>query len=89
MVHQTVMGDGKQCGNKHREFLDDPKAELKSALAAINNNTEYRQQYGRFLGPLVYAKEKPDFHQGLSTLNALSVRVLGSDILPDTMTSTE
>ena len=87
LAHETVRGDGKRFANKHKEFLNDPQGELRSALAAINNSAEYRQQYDRFLGPLVYAKEKPDFDQGLATLNALAASVWGSNILPDSIVS--
>ena len=86
LVHNTVTADGEQFANKHKEFLDDPKDELRSALVALNNHSVYRQQYEQFLGPLVYAQDKPGFERGLSTLNMLSALVWGGDILPNNST---
>lgn len=80
LVHETVSGDAEQFGNKHKEFLVDAKGELKAALAALNSQPVYREQYAKFLGPLVYAQNKPDFDQALATLNELSVLVWGDDI---------
>lgn len=82
LVHKTVIADGEQFANKHREFLDAPKGELRSALAALNNQNEYRKKYEQFLGPLVYSKNKPTFEKGLSTLNSLAEKVWGAEILP-------
>lgn len=82
LVHQTVAGDAEQFGNKHKEFLDDAKGELSAALNALNSQGKYREQYAKFLGPLVYAQSKPDFDQGLATLNKLSVLVWGGNVLP-------
>lgn len=82
LVHQTVADDAKHFGNKHSEFLNDTRGELRAALGALNRQHAYRQQYQDFLGPLVYAQEKPDYDQGLSTLNTLSALVWGEDILP-------
>ncbi|NHN35914.1 nucleotidyl transferase AbiEii/AbiGii toxin family protein [Pseudomaricurvus alcaniphilus] len=82
LVHQTVTGDAERFGSKHKEFLDDAKGELKAALAALNSQAIYREQYTKFLGPLVYAQHKPDFDQGLATLNKLSELVWGADVVP-------
>ncbi len=82
LVHKTVASDGEQFANKHREFLDAPKGELRSALIALNNQSEYHRNYEQFLGPLVYGKNKPTFEQGLSTLNFLAEKVWGKEVLP-------
>ena len=80
LVHETVLADVEQFGIKHQELMIDARGELKAALVALNSQARYREQYGRFLGPLVYAQYKPDFDQGLATLNKLSALVWGFDV---------
>lgn len=82
LVHQAVADDAEQFGGKHKEFRDDAIGELKAALAALNSQPVYREQYAKFLGPLVYAQCKPDFDQGVKTLNKLSAQVWGGNIVP-------
>lgn len=82
LVHETVVSDGKQFANKYKEFFDNPEEELKKSLAALNNQSQYRQQYERFLGPLVYAQKKPTYAEVLITLNSLAEGVWGAKILP-------
>ena len=80
ITHQTAMNDAEQFSNRHPEFLTDTLGEIRLALDALNNQQGYRQQYSAFLGPLVYAQNKPDYDQGLSTLNSLSKQVWGNEI---------
>lgn len=82
LVREAVASDGRQFSNKHKAFLDNPEEEMKAALVALNNEDMYRQQYERFLGPLVYAQQKPTYSEALTTLNLLAEAVWGTKVLP-------
>lgn len=87
LVKTTVVMDGKSFSNRHRQFHDNPIGELRSALNALKSDKKYRQQFESFLGPLVYAEEKPGFDVGINTLEKLVRLVWGEDFFFDELSS--
>lgn len=79
LVRGTVINDGTAYANRHKEFFDDPIQELRSALGALKREDKYREQFKSFLGPLVYADNKPGFDEGMATVETLAHRVWGED----------
>ncbi|MFQ2238216.1 nucleotidyl transferase AbiEii/AbiGii toxin family protein [Aeromonas dhakensis] len=59
LIASGMRMDRDRYGRQHKEFADNPLAEMRYGLAVIAGGPLYRQRYEAFVGPMVYGDALP------------------------------
>lgn len=68
LVDQVIQIDVDQFGNRHEEFRDNPRQELKYGLNLLTTKLTYKERYKKFIGPLVYHPSPATWEQAIKTV---------------------
>lgn len=71
LFSKIVARDIDQFGMRHKEFKENPSAELLYGLQLLQNDKIHKDRYKSFLGPLVYNANPPSWEQGIEALKSL------------------
>lgn len=71
LIPKIITRDINQFGMRHKEFKENPIKELLFGLNLLINESNHKERYNAFLGPLVYNSKPPSWEQGVDTLQYL------------------
>ncbi|PSU44828.1 pyrophosphatase [Photobacterium frigidiphilum] len=76
-MFDTVLEEDKErYGNQHKEFVDDPRNELKLGLEELEINEEFRKRFEAFVAPMVYNSEPHSFDTCFASFKGISEQLI-------------
>lgn len=72
LVDQVIQIDVDQFGNRHTEFKNNPRQELKYGLMLLTTKSIYKERYKKFIGPLVYHPSPATWDQAIKIVLDMS-----------------
>lgn len=77
MFDSVLEEDKTRYGNQHKEFVDDPRNELKLGLEELEANEEFRKRFDAFVAPMVFNTAPHDFDTCFSSFKGISTQLIG------------
>ncbi len=77
LVPRIVLDDRKSYKNHNDDYYRDPISEIKRAIDVLNKSSEWQENWANFVETMVFAKEKPTYHDVLENLHNKTKIALG------------
>jgi len=76
LTPQIVLNDRRHYKNHNDSYYRNPISEIMRAIDELNSSTEWHDNWDKFVDVMVFAQQKPNYHDVLANLHAMTEKTL-------------